>query len=92
MMSEWLHSQLVEAEVCQQLGTEKLVVWKPYLVLSCLPCSSTGYADGNYVSHGTESAKGRLSSVFITGRKCADSNGTGYLCAGRYALVRWKIA
>ena len=67
-MLEWLCSQLMEAEVSQQLGGgEKRTRRKPQRVSLWLPAPQAGYPNGHHVSHGAEGTAWRLHPVLCYG-------------------------
>ena len=67
-MLEWLCSQLMEAEVSQQLGAEKSErARKPQRISLWLPASQTGYPDGDHVSHGAEGTAWGLHPILCYG-------------------------
>ena len=63
-MLEWLCTELMEAEVDQQLGRrEKPAHGRQERLPQRLSSTPLGYPDGNNVPHGAQGSSGRLHSV-----------------------------
>ena len=68
-MLEWLCTQLMEAEVDQQLAgrREKSAHVRKKRLPQRIPSSSSGYPHGNDVPHGAQGSSGRLYPVLCYG-------------------------